>query len=102
MLRATRRLREPVDVTLFGRASIFGGLVEAWQLTPAIAAQQHLFAGPGEPAFASTLQADRELTPRRKAYALERLRREARRIVEQAVRVARLAPTMRRRRVEFE
>jgi glycosyl transferase family 25 len=102
MLGATRSLREPVDITLFGRAAIFGGSVEAWQLAPAIAAQQHLLAGPGEPDFASALQADRAATPRDALSLPQRLGREARRVVAQAVRVARLAPTMRRRRVEFE
>jgi glycosyl transferase family 25 len=102
MLRATRGLREPVDVTMFGRAAIFGGLVEAWQLTPAIAVQQHLLAGSGEPGFASTLQADRAATPHRELSLPQRLRREAWRVVAQTVRVARLAPTMSRRRVEFE
>lgn len=106
LLAATRDFELPVDIDLFGRTAIGRGLVVALQLVPAIAVQHHLHpCATRENALASTLQDSRgeagAARKRDKPKGLERLRREARRLGEQAIRFIRLAPTQHRRRIPF-
>jgi glycosyl transferase family 25 len=107
MLAATHPLAEPVDHSLFGREAIFGGRARAYQLYPAIVVQDNLH--PDRSArreIATTLhEGDRaklaEAARRAKPRGLARLAREAKRLAEQAHRMARLAPWMRRERVPW-
>jgi glycosyl transferase family 25 len=107
LLEATRALSEPVDHALFGRAAIFEGRVVAYQLEPAIVVQDNLHPdASARRGIATTLhEADRtglaEAARRLKPRGLARLAREVGRFAEQAQRVVRLAPTMRRARVPW-
>ena len=107
LLTETRALAEPVDHALFGRAAIFEGRVVAYQLDPAIVVQDNLHPDPSARwGVATTLhESDRArlaaAAKRRKPRGLTRLVREAGRLVDQARRMARLLPTMRRERVSW-
>jgi glycosyl transferase family 25 len=107
LIEATRALSAPVDHALFGRAAIFEGFVDVYQLDPAIVVQDNLHPDPtARRGVATTLhEGDRArlaaAAKRRKPRGLARLAREAARLVEQAQRAARLLPTMRRVRVSW-
>jgi glycosyl transferase family 25 len=106
LLKLTRTLAEPVDSMIFGRAAIFEGRVRAYQLDPAIAVQDILLPEQARFGLVTTLEgADRTglaaAAKLRKPSGLARLAREAGRLVDQARRVARLAPTMRHVRVPW-
>ncbi len=107
LLTLTRRLDEPVDQILFGRAAIFEGRVVAYQLVPAAVVQDQLVPDARlrlkipttlqEPDRARLAEAARRARPR----GWRRLARERGRLAEQAHRVLRLGPTMRRARVPW-
>jgi glycosyl transferase family 25 len=107
VLAATRPLAEPVDHSLFGRDATFERRVRAYQLFPAIVMQDNLLPDPAaRRGIATTLhESDRArlaaATKRAKPRGLKRLAREAGRLYEQARRILRLWPTMRRQRVPF-
>ncbi len=106
-LTMTRALAEPVDHALFGREAIFSGRVRAYQLVPAIVAQDNLLPKhQARRGIATTLhEGDRQRLAASvkgaKPRGLPRLAREARRLYEQLRRITRLWPTMRRERVPF-
>ena len=105
LLTMTRGLAEPIDQTLFGRATIFERRLRVLQLAPAVVVQDRLLPDvTARREIATTLQeADRqrlaEAARRNKPSGLPRLAREAERLLEQARRVARLWPSMRHERV---
>ena len=107
MLAATRGLTEPVDQTLFGRSAIFEGRVRALQLDPGVVIQDRLLPVAGARAgIPTTLQESDRLAltqaqRRAKPSGLRRWAREAARLLEQARRVARLWPAMKRARVDW-
>jgi glycosyl transferase family 25 len=105
-LKLTRSLAEPVDHLIFGRAPIREGRVRAYQLDPSIAVQDVLLPERARLGLATTLQeADRArlaaAAKRAGPRGFKRLRREARRVFDQAQRVLSLWPTMQCKRVEF-
>jgi len=107
VLAATRPLAEPVDHTLFGRDAIFGRRVRAYQLFPAIVVQDNLLPDAAARRGIATTLHDSDRTKfaaaakRAKPRRLKRLAREAGRLYQQARRILRLWPTMRRQRVPF-
>ena len=105
LLSLTRPLGEAVDHTLFGRASVFEGRIVAYQLVPAAVVQDNLLPDvAARREIATTLHEGDRLAAaakRDKPRGVKRLRREARRLFEQALRLARLWPRMRRVRVAF-
>ena len=101
LLRATRRIVEPVDVTLFGGRALFSGEVKALQLVPALAIQDCSHpAAADRRNLASTLHADRArlkaVSKANKPRGWPRVRREVLRVTGQVWRVLTLSPTMRR------
>lgn len=107
MLGMTQALSEPIDQTLFGRATIFGSRLRILQLAPAIVVQDRVAPDPSvRREIATTLQEpDRQRLAQSaraaKVRGLSRLAREAARLLAQVRRVARLWPTMRRERVKW-
>jgi glycosyl transferase family 25 len=108
LLARTRTLEEPIDHSLFGRRPITDGEIVAWQLAPAIVVQDNLQPNvTARRELASTLhESDRKRladeAKRAKPRGAARLRREAARLVAQARRWIRLAPTMRRQTIPWE
>jgi glycosyl transferase family 25 len=105
LLRATRRLHEPVDQTIFGRRAIRRGEIVAYQLVPAIVVQDNLRpdvrAGLAttlhEPDRLALAEAARSAKPR----GMQRLWREAARLGTQLADVARARTTCRRLRPDW-
>ncbi len=107
LLAQTRMLDRPIDQTLFGRAAMFERRLAVYQLDPAVIVQDHLLPDAAarrampttlqEPDRARLAEAARLARPR----GWRRLARELGRLAEQARRVLRLGPTMRRARVPW-
>jgi len=106
-LALTRPLCECADQTLFGRGPIFEGAVVAYQLFPAIVVQDNVLPdAAARRGVATTLHESDRLAltaaaKRVKPGGLKRLAREAGRLYQQARRIVRLWPTMRRQLVPF-
>ena len=107
MLALTRGLSQPVDHALFGAKAMRAGRLRVLQLVPAVVVQDNIHPdASARRELPTTLhESDRQKLAqearRAKPRGWARLVREARRLVEQAERAARLAPTMSRARVRW-